>query len=150
MNNKKSKNKPLESYESTLKIMRGSRLCNDTFARITDSVLLSEAFRDLKPHIQMLYIFMREQDIGKRKPNRDYNEDSPIWENVRSEKCFYFPWHTAKAYSKRYEGNGSRLYKDIDILIEHGFIEKVMSGRNTREKSIYKYSAKWQQWKKPP
>lgn len=150
MSNKRQKTRPLETYESTLTIMRGSRRSPDTYARITDSILLSEAFRDLKPHIQMLYIFMREQDIGKRKPNRDFDETSPNWESIRSERCFYFPWHTAKAYSKRYEGNGSRLYKDIDVLIEHGFIEKVLSGRNTRKNSIYKYSDKWHKWEKPP
>lgn len=150
MGSKKTKGKPLEPYESAGKIMRGSRPSPDTYARITDSVLLSEAFQDLKPHIQMLYIYMREQEIGKRKPNRDFDNTSPIWESVCSDQCFYFPWHTAKAYSKRYEKNGSRLYKDIEVLIEHGFIEKVLSGRNTRKNSIYKYSAKWHEWKKPP
>lgn len=142
--------KPLASFESTLKIKRGGKLMSDTYARITDSLLLSEAFQDLKPHIQMLYIFMREQEIGKRKPNRDFDETSSVWEAVRSEQCFYFPWHTAKSYSNRYKGNSSRLYKDIDVLIEHGFIEKTMSGRATRDNSVYKYSDKWQQWRKLP
>lgn len=148
--NKQNEPRPLASFESTIKIKRGGKLKNDTFARITDSLLLSEAFKDLKPHIQMLYIYMREQDWGKRKPNRDFNETSPVWAEVRSEQCFYFPWHTAKAYSKRYKDNSSRLYKDIQILIDHGFIEKAMSGRTTRDNSVYKYSDKWQQWKKQP
>ena len=142
--------KPLASFESTIRIKRGSQLRPDTYARIADSLVLSEAFKDLKPHLQMLYIYMREQEIGKRKPNRDFDEDFPLWEAVRSEQCFYFPFCTAKKYSKRYAGNSKRLYDDIDVLIEHGFIEKVMSGKNTRSKNVYKYSDKWQHWSKTP
>ncbi len=141
--------KPLASYESTKKIKRGGKLMADTYARITDSLLLSEAFKDLRPHVQMLYIFMRQQEYGRRKPNRDCNEESEYWEVVRSEQCFYFPWYTAKLYSDRYKGNSSRFYNDIKILIEHGFIEKILSGKTTREKNIYKYSDKWQSWEKP-
>lgn len=141
---------PLESFESTLHIRRGGKDRKDTYARICESLLLSDAFKDLKPHIQMLYIFMREQYMGKHKPNRDYDEASDLWEAVRSDKCFYFPWHTAKQYSKRYEDNSSRLYKDIEVLIDHGFIEKRVNGRSAREKNVYYYSDKWQQWKKPP
>ena len=141
--------RPLATYESAGKIKRGGRMMADTYARITDSVLLSPAFQDLKPHLQMLYIAMRVQDIGKRKPNRDYDESSPAWEMVRSEQCFYFPFHTARQYCSRYQGNSGRLYSDIEILIEHGFVEKVLSGKNAREKSVYRYSDKWQHWKPP-
>ena len=141
--------RPLASYESTGRIKRGGRTMSDTYARITDSVVLSPAFQDLKPHLQMLYLAMRLQDIGKRKPNRDYDESSPVWEQVRSEQCFYFPFHTARQYLPRYSGNSGRLYADIDILIEHGFVEKVLSGKNARENNVYKYSDKWQQWKPP-
>lgn len=143
--------KPLASYESTLKIKRGSGLADDTYARITESLLISDAFKDLKPHVQMLYIFMREQEYGKRKPNRDYKECDSFYDKIKSEQCIYFPWHTAKTYCNRYTQNSNRLYQDINILIEHGFIEIILNGRSTRSNSIYKLSDKWQQWKpKPP
>lgn len=93
---------------------------------------------------------MRDQYMGKRKPNRDYDESSPCWEQVRSDECFYFPRSTAGKYMPRYIQNGSRLYADIDILIEHGFVEKVLCGKTSRDKNVYKYSDKWQQWKKQP
>lgn len=140
--------KPLATFESTIKIKRGGKEMSDTYARITDSLLLSEAFQDLKPRTQMLYIFMREQYMGKRKPNRDFDENSPIWEAIRSDECFYFPFHTAKSYNKSYKANSGRLYTDIEVLIEHGFIEKIVSGKANRDNSIYKYSDKWQKWKK--
>lgn len=147
---KKQPSKPLQSYESTKVIRRGGKTVNDSYARITDSLLLSEAFKDLKPHLQMLVIYMRNQDFGKRKPNRDYSETSSVWEFVKDDRCFYFPWHTAKSYTDRYKNNSGRLYRDINVLIEHGFIELSLNGRNTRKNNIYKFSDKWQQWKKPP
>ena len=142
--------KPLQSYESTITINRGGKQMPDIYARITDSLLLSEAFKDLPSHLQMLYINMRLQEYGKRKPNRDFDETSSVWEAVRSDLCFYYPWHTAKSYNKRYIGNSSRLYDDIDVLVNHGFIEKVVSGQSTRSNSVYKFSDKWQKWKNQP
>lgn len=149
MSKSKIEKKPLASFESTIKVKRGGKIVNDTYARMTDSLLLSPAFYDLKPHEQALYFFMRQQEFGKRKPNRDYNEESPEWDIIKNELCFYFPWHTAKAYSKRYKDTSSRLYKDIDVLIEHGFIEKVLNGRSARSNNVYKYSDKWQKWQQP-
>ena len=143
----KRNTRPLAPYESTGKIKRGGRSMADVYARITDSVVLSPAFQDLKPHLQMLYIAMRLQDIGKRKPNRDYDEKSALWEQVRSEQCFYFPYHVARQYCSRYQGNSGRLYTDIAVLIDHGFIDKVVSGKTTRDNSVYRYSDRWQQWK---
>lgn len=150
MGRSKKQSTPLQSYESTKVIRRGGKTVNDSYARITDSLLLSEAFKDLKPHVQILYICMRNQDFGKRKPSRDYDEKSSVWEKVKDDRCFYYPWHTAKLYSDRYKNNSGRLYRDIDILVKHGFIELILSGRNTRKNTVYKYSDKWQQWKKPP
>lgn len=151
MTKSKSKNsKPLASHESTITIQRGERKVPDTYARITDSLLKSEAFKSLAYHEKMLCISMRVQEYGKRKPNRDYDENSEYWSSVCSDLCFYYSFATAKDYSDRYKNNSGRLYKDIDALIEHGFIEKVISGKGTREKSVYKYSDKWQHWKPTP
>ena len=148
MGSKKEKFNPLQSFESTNnKLPNGSK---DSYARITESLFISEAFQDLEPKLQLLYIAMRLQYYGKRPVIRDFNESSPIYDKLKSDLCFYFPWHTAKKYFSRYEKNSRRLYQDIRVLIEHGFIESVISGRNTRKNSIYKFSDKWREWKKPP
>ena len=143
---KQRTDKFLLSFEST-KDRKGKP---DTFARITDSLLLSEAWQDLKPYHHDLYMAMRQQNMGKRKPNRDYSEGSEEWEKVKSDLCFYFPRGTAERYCKRYVGNHSRLYKDIDDLIEHGFIDSIVSGKSDRSKNVYSYSDRWHHWKKPP
>ncbi len=117
MAKKKSTGQILESYQTTRTITRNGKLVSDTYTPITDSVLLSEAFQDLKPHEQILYIAMRSQEYGKRKPCRDYKEGSMEWEQVRSDKCFYFPRSMAERYCKRYVKNQNRLYKDVRVLV---------------------------------
>ena len=137
--------RPLMTYETSGKVNGRA----DTYARITESVMLSPAFQDLTPHLQMLYVAMRLQDIGKRKPNRDYDENSPIWEEVRSEQCFYFNRKIAEQYFPQYKNNSGRLYQDIKALADHGFIDLVVSGKATRDKSIYRYSDRWHNWEPP-
>ncbi len=151
MAKKKSIGQSLDSYQTTGTIKREGKLVSDTFTPITDSVLLSEAFHDLKPHEQILYIAMRSQEYGKRKPCRDYMEGSVEWERVKSDKCFYFPRSMAERYCKRYaHNNHNRLYKDIGVLVQHGFIDIVISGKADRSKSVYAYSDRWHHWRKPP
>lgn len=137
--------RPLMTYETSGKVNGRA----DTYARITESVMLSPAFQDLTPRLQMLYVAMRLQDIGKRKPNRDYDENSPIWEEVRSEQCFYFNRKIAERYFPQYKNNSRRLYQDIRALDDHGFIDLVVSGKATRDKSIYRYSDRWHNWEPP-
>lgn len=110
--------------------------------------MLSKAFQDLTPRLQMLYIAMRLQHFGERKPNRDY-KDSPLLEKVKSDECFYFYRSIAEQYCPRYKNNSGRLYEDIRVLIDHGFIDLVFSGKIAREKSVYKYSDRWKNWKPP-
>lgn len=119
----------------------------DTFTRIYESVLISEAFQDLSPQVQMLYICMRAQYYGKRKPNREYDESFILWDQIKTDDCFFFSRHMASKYMKKYEKNSSRLYRDIKVLEEHGFIETVFSGKSSKSKSVYKYSDKWKEWK---
>jgi hypothetical protein len=44
--------------------------------------------------------------------------------------------------------NNVQFNKYCDELIERGFIELYQSGKNTRTPNVYKYSDKWQHWKK--
>jgi hypothetical protein len=90
------------------------------------------------------------QKYGTHKPNRDYEEDSPLYEKVKSDNCFYFPLHVAIKYISGYKSNSKRLYADIRVLADHGFIEIVSSGKNTKTKSIYKFSSMWKQWREKP
>ena len=120
---------------------------DDTFAQIYESVLRSEAFQSLAPRVQMLYIYTRMQEMGKRKPNREL-KNTMVEEFVKSEDYFFFPSNVAAQYTSRYNSKQSNLYKDMRTLEEHGFIDIVISGRNTRTKSVYRHSDRWKQYGK--
>ena len=51
-----------------------------------------------------------------------------------------------KLYS---DGNRKAFHTDMDALIEHGFIDCVISGKQARMKSLYKYSDRWKKWGTP-
>ena len=115
---------------------------NDTSANIYNSMLLSPAFLDLTKNQRLLYVCMKDQYYGKRKPGKDY----PDIEQLQGDDLFYFNCKTAELYGICTRANHGQLYRDIKALEEHGFIETVSSGKNARKKSIYRYSEKWKSW----
>lgn len=150
MSRRRSELSGLLPFETAGTVRRGGHDHPDTFARITDSLMRSEAFQSLSDRQKVLYIAMRQQFMGRRKPARDFDEGSPEWEKVKGDDCFYYPLHTAKEYSPQLRsGNHARLYNDIRVLIEHGLIECVSSGKATRENSVYRFSSKWRTWRQP-
>lgn len=46
--------------------------------------------------------------------------------------------------------NHKGFYRDMNALIEKGFIRCVQSGRTDRTKSVYAFSDAWQQWRDEP
>lgn len=118
----------------------------ETFTQIYESAMRSEAFRSLPPRIQMLYIYTRLQEMGKSKPNREL-DGTEVEELVKSDACFFFPHNIAAQYTDHYNAKPSRLYDDMRVLEEHGFIDIVLSGRTNRKKSVYRYSERWKEYK---
>ena len=51
-----------------------------------------------------------------------------------------------KTYRLYSETNLQPFYRDLEALIEHGFIKCVWRGSNKRIMNIYQYSDKWQIW----
>ena len=115
---------------------------NDTSANIYESMLTSAAFRDLTKNQRLLYVYMKAQYYGKRKPGRDY----PDTEQLQGDDLFYFNCKTAEKYNLSNRENHKRLYADIKALEEHCFIETVSSGKAQRKKTVYRYSDKWRLW----
>lgn len=116
---------------------------NDTSANIYESMLLSPAFLDLNSRTRTLYLYMKAQYYGKRKPGKDF----PDVEQVQSGECFYFNMAVAVKYNLYSVNNHTQFYKDIKILENHGFIKTISNGKATRSKSIYRFSDEWQEWK---
>lgn len=107
----------------------------DTSANIYRSMMLSPAYIDLSAAQKVLYQCCKDQYYGeKRKPD---NNQLFFTMNQRKWKDQY------QLYN---EGNKRAFYKDMEALIYHGFIDCVSSGKNTRTKSVYSFSDRWQLW----
>lgn len=124
-------------------IDENGKLRADTSANIYESLLLSDSFRDLSDRQKMLYIVAKAQYYGHRKPEKDY----PEIELFQGADVFYLNWNAVKRYGLYKDSMHSNFYKDMSALIEHGFIQRLSSGKGNRKKSIYKFSADWQSWK---
>ena len=119
------------------------KLRADTSANIYESMLLSDSFRDLSDRQKMLYVVAKSQYYGHKKPEKDY----PEIDKFQGTDVFYLNWNAVKRYGLYRESMHSNFYKDMAVLIEHGFIERLSSGKGNRTKSIYRFSAGWQTWK---
>lgn len=111
-----------------------SEKLNDVSANIYASMMQSSAWQELTASSIRLYLFMKLQYYGQKNlPNMP-------------QEYYYFNkamfMETYKLYSCP-----NQFYIDKRLLIKQGFIEEIESGRNTRTKSIYKFSDKWKQYK---
>jgi hypothetical protein len=115
---------------------------NDTSANIYESMLLSAAFNDLTKNQRLLYIYMKAQYYGKRKPGKDF----PEIEQFQGEELFYFNFSLAEKYHLYTRANHQQFYNDIKEIERHGFIETVSNGKSNKKKNIYIFSSRWRLW----
>ncbi len=109
----------------------------ETSANIFESMLRSPAYMNLTDKQRCLYVVCKAQFFGKRKPSKDFGN------GVFDDQCFYLNWESVQHYGL-YKHHAN-FYKDINMLIEAGFIDRVASGAGKREKSVYRYSDRWKQ-----
>ena len=124
------------------KTFESSGEARDTSANIYESMLQSKAFMSLTKNQRLLYIYMKAQYYGKRKPGRDY----PEVEQFQGDDLFYFNQSLAVKYGLYTRGNHKSFYDDIKALENHGFIKTVSNGKMTKSKSIYKFVGEWHKW----
>jgi len=115
---------------------------NDTSANIYESMLNSAAFQDLTKNQRLLYIYMKAQYYGKRKPGKDH----PDIEELQGDDKFYFNLAIAVKYGLYASGSRKQLYGDIKAIEEHGFIKTVSKGRGNHTRSIYQFVGEWRTW----
>ena len=116
----------------------------ETSANLYESMILSDAWHDLTSKQQVLYMIAKAQYYGKRKPRQDYTEDT----FVQGDDCFYLPWRAVNKQYRMYKDTcRSNFVRDMQALVQHGFIVVVMCGKSHRTKNIYKYSDGWRTWK---
>lgn len=130
--------KPFEAVSKT----QGSRFkteqgedMSDTFMRLYESMLLSPAYQALSYREKQLYTYCKAQYYGKRKPKLDADKEDEL---------FYFSRKDAVRYGWCKQNDTGKLYEGMKILERFGFIEKVVSGKASHQKNIYRYSNRWQ------
>ncbi len=116
---------------------------SETFLTLYESQLRSPAFRNLSVRQRLLYVYMKSKNFGKRKPIHDYPEL-----DVLDEQCFYFSRKEALDYNLYSTSTVRFLYSDVRELEKAGLITIVASGKPNKQKSIYRFSDEWKNWKK--
>ena len=111
---------------------------SDTSANIYESMLKSDAWFDLTATQKVLFLVCKAQYYcQKKKPDGNrfrFTMNRNKWLNEY------------KLYS---EGNQAGFYRDMEALIEKGFIKCEFCGAFTRTRNIYEYSDKWRLYKTP-
>ena len=117
-----------------------SRKPSGSFVTIADDMMQSEAWKSLNAMARALYLEIKSKYRPEKSANGtviDFHKEKVILPETEWKQLF---------------GNYNTFRKYLDILIEHGFLEKPQSGKNTRTPNLYWFSDKWQKWKakKPP
>ena len=108
----------------------------DVSANIYLSMIKSEAWLSLTKNQRLLYVYLKMQYYSqKRKPDKE-----------NKEMFFFNQTKWLNEYQLYSEGNKKSFYNDMEQLIIKGFIDCVSSGKTTREKNIYQYSSRWQNY----
>ena len=131
---KRKKYKP-KSFEST-------GIGSDTSSNIYVSMLLSNSWQQLSKNAQILYVYCKAQYYAEKtipKPKVAQLTEQQL------DKCFTMNKSKWLHLYKIYKSDNGQFNKDIEQLIQLGFVELVECGKTTRTKNIYMLSDKWQQ-----
>ena len=112
---------------------------HDTTANISDTMLNSPVYKSLTKNQRLLYVYLKKQRFGTRKPARDFPEVVAY----KTEACFYFSLGQAIEYGLYTESNKGQYYADMTALEEKGFIRCLSKGRKGRSRSIYLFINEW-------
>lgn len=118
------------TYEK--KPFESTGLSSDVSANLYKSMLLSTAWKALSPKQQQLYMFCKLQLYSEKK--------KPL-ERV---ECFTMNRAKVIDYGLYSDGNRGGFVRDMQSLIEKGFVDCISDGSASRSKTIYAFSARWQ------
>ena len=105
----------------------------DTFARLFESKTLSTAWIDLSASAKVLFMTCSAQPYTQ-KPKPNPANDQRFYMN---QSLWLHKYHL---YSK---ANLGGFYRDMNSLVNHGFICCIENGANSRTKSVYEFSDGW-------
>lgn len=115
-----------KSYEST-------GISSDVSSNIYQSMVTSLAWKQLSSRQKVLYMYCKLQHYAqKNKPDPDDRT-----------KFFLNQHKWLKEYELYPSSNLGAFYRDMEKLIEFGFIRCVHAGSSSRTKNVYQFSDKW-------
>lgn len=117
-----SKNFPFESNYIINK--------NHKYTKICDDMIESKAWQDLSMRARGLYLELKKKFVSKNGGTETNQNDISI----------VYDDYYKKVYSK------NTLFKDVDELIEHGFIKVVKHGKLARLPNIYGFDVMWKKY----
>lgn len=126
----------------------------DVFVNIDMSMLMSRAWQTMNSRQKILYLCCKAQSccVSVSQSEDDIKEDR---------KCFEFPqrlWlkkneklSTPAAPAETYNlySDKKYFYKDMAILIDHGFVDCVDCGAGFGKKNLYTLSDRWRNYGQP-
>lgn len=113
---------------------------SDVSANIYESMILSPAWKSLTPKQKELYVICKLQLYSEKKPPKAVGKPD-------NEALFTMNRHKyVKKYGLYKDNNRAGFHRDMNALIDKGFIDLVQSGKTNRTKSIYALSSRWQDY----
>lgn len=121
----------------------------DKSANIYYTMLMSNAWRNLTGNQKELYLFCKLQQFGESLSMQEHATAQEKENDEKPNLSDRFTMNKSKwceLYRLYIPQNAKRFYKDMQALIDNGFVEKLQSGFTDRSKNIYKFSSKWKEF----
>lgn len=139
MSNKRNKAPKRRTFESNVSVNV------DMFTALYQSMLMSEAYKDLSNRAKNLYTYCRLQEHAMSSSERSkVKTETSI--DLTDRRYFTMNKSKLKLYGLYSPNSLSPFYADIASLIRHGFLICVYNGKHDRKKSVYAYSSNWLYW----
>ncbi len=114
------------------------------FLQVYDDLLDSASFHDLTARQVRLYLYCVRESHGAAMRDNAKNG------GTGDQRLFYMNQSLRTDVHELYPKSDTRGFeRDMQSLIEHGFVDCVKSGYAGREKSVYRLSARWHEWGLP-
>lgn len=135
MGNKKYRRYEPKSFES-------QQNSSDVSANIYVSMLMSDAWKALTDGAKVLYLYCKAQYYAEKKKPKPQSTNPTKLTEEQLNRCFTM---NKSKWKDLYEitSNPNQFSKNMQMLIDYGFIELIENGKITRTKSIYMLSDKW-------
>lgn len=114
---------------------------HDPYVGLYFSMTHSPAWLDLTGNQRDLYRICREQYMQKG-PAKQYPDYKPF----DRDEVFSLCWEKVREAAPQRE---TTFYKDLKILVEHGFL-RVLAAGGYKRATVYELSGEWRFWRKGP